>query len=149
VEVADAGEALEVVPDVVPDAAVLINVPVPDSPTLPPLLFVGLGVMGVGGLVYGGLMKRGQDAHKRYTRGFVIDRCPVCGQGKLRMEVVARRRLGIPVVTRRAVHCDVCHSVLREVAPRRWKYRISAQANPALHARFNEKVLDEGTLKML
>ncbi|HRF98902.1 MAG TPA: hypothetical protein PLZ51_27015, partial [Aggregatilineales bacterium] len=68
-------------------------------------------------LTYVVMYLRGQAAVDRYTNGFVIDTCPVCGVGKLEAETRVVRLLGIPR-PRRTVRCDHCRSLLRETGHR-------------------------------
>jgi beta-N-acetylhexosaminidase len=106
--------------------------PEPSAAPAPPL-FPFIAVI-FGGVIGFGLFLRSQQQGKR--RSFVIERCPVCKEGKLR-------------VSKRAVHCDVCHSVLRESGRGRWKYRINQHRNPSMYQRFNDKILDEDSLRLL
>lgn len=84
----------------------------------------------------------------RYKDGFIIDRCPVCGEGNLTVEERIYRIVGIPRL-RRTVRCDNCRSVLREVGTRRWRYAVDATANPEMYAQHNNAVLTEQQLKSL
>jgi hypothetical protein len=56
--------------------------------------------------------------------------------------------MGIPKA-KHAVRCESCGSVLRENGAGRWHYTISEFANPTLYARFNNKNVDEKTLRLL
>jgi hypothetical protein len=106
----------------------------------------GLIVLAVIGYVV--LYLRGAAAVDRYALGFVIDECPVCSQGRLRVETRHERTFGIPTA-RRTVNCDKCRSVLRETGYRRWRYAVDPVVNPALHARMNERELSEDDLVAL
>lgn len=87
-------------------------------------------------------------AVERYAEGFFIHQCPVCFDGNLTMEERGYRVMGIPRV-RRAVRCDNCRSVLREVNKRRWRYAVDAAANRELYDALNNKILGEQTLRDL
>jgi beta-N-acetylhexosaminidase len=115
----------------------------------PPWMWLAGGVLLVGGATYGAMYNAGMQAVNRYKRGFVVQKCPVCKQGHLHVETAIKRRAGIPGVSHRMVRCDHCRSLLREVGPRRWRYRINEQVNSPLYDRLNNKVLDESTLKRL
>ncbi|MBL8163696.1 MAG: hypothetical protein JNJ61_17045, partial [Anaerolineae bacterium] len=96
-------------------------------------------------LFYIVLYWRGLAAIDRYANGFVIDRCPVCGQGHLSVETRHERFLGIPR-PRRIVRCDNCRSVLRETGYRRWRYAVDPLDNPELYRRWNGQEIDEAAL---
>lgn len=87
-------------------------------------------------------------ALNRYADGFVLEQCPVCEVGFLALEERVFRMLGIPRV-RRTVRCDNCNSVLREVAPRRWRYAVDRVANPELYTVINNRMLREDQLVTL
>lgn len=84
-------------------------------------------------------------ALERYNTGFVIQTCPVCQSGHLDIEERPYRALGVPRV-RRTVRCDHCHSILREVGRRRWRYTVDPRANPELFESTNGLVLNEEAL---
>jgi hypothetical protein len=116
-------------------------------PRIPPEAIAGgLGLLAVA--VYGVLYWRSAANAERYRDGFVITRCPVCREGKLILDEHSDRVLGIPRV-RRTVRCTVCHSTLREVRPRKWRYTIDKSENYALYERYNGRVFDEDFLRML
>lgn len=112
-----------------------------------PVIVIGLfaGVLAIG---YAGLMAQGVAQANRYRGGFVIQRCPACGQATLKIRVRRERLAGIPRA-RYAVTCESCHSTLREEAPRRWRYRVNQNANPRLHQRLNNKLIDDQALALL
>jgi hypothetical protein len=97
---------------------------------------------------YVALYWRGLTAADRYTKGFVIERCPVCKRGHLTVETRTVRVLGIPR-PQAIVRCDVCRSVLREVNSRRWRYAVDRAASPVLYSQLNGRVVSEETLKAL
>jgi len=103
------------------------------------------GLLSVPLLGYVMLYARGTSAQRRYASGFVIDRCPACGQAALRVKAKRERMLGIPTA-KHTVVCDVCGSTLREAGNGRWRYRVNASANPPLHTRWNDQLIDEKTL---
>ncbi|MCS7071589.1 MAG: hypothetical protein NZM00_08795 [Anaerolinea sp.] len=61
------------------------------------------------------------------------------------MTINQKRVLGIPRV-RTTVRCANCRSILREVAPRHWRYAVDHNYSLTLYHRFNGKVIDEATL---
>jgi hypothetical protein len=99
-------------------------------------------------LIYVGIFLRGQAAVDRYAGGFVIDRCPVCEQGRLEVDTRTERLLGIPRA-RHTVRCDNCRSVLRETEPHQWRYAVDPMANDAMYKRYNGEVLSERDLSRL
>jgi uncharacterized protein YraI len=114
---------------------------------LPTELIVGLvGIMGV--LGYGLLYWRGIAASERYKNGFVVRRCPVCGQGDLVIETKLERVFGIPR-GRHIVGCTNCRSVLREAGDRRWRYAVDRLDNPQMYQALNGKLLLEDELRNL
>ena len=133
-----------------PEAAVPATITPPaEAVNIPPWMWLAGGALLMIGTAYGALYNAGLQTVNRYRRGFVVQKCPVCNQGRLHVETVTRRRAGIPAVSRRMVSCDHCRSLLREVGPRRWKYRINPRVNPPLYDRLNNKVIGESTLKRL
>ncbi|MCU0497147.1 MAG: beta-N-acetylhexosaminidase [Anaerolineae bacterium] len=117
--------------------------------TVSPLPIAFLGMIGLAVMSYGGLYWIARRGLRRYGQGFILQRCPACKQGKLELQLTTRTLLGITWVQKRIVECDHCHSRLREVSPRRWKYTINAAVNADLHRRFHNKVIDEGALRVL
>jgi hypothetical protein len=116
-----------------------------ESSSIPPLLF-GIGILItvlLGGYAISYTLS--VSALRRYDTGFVIRRCPVCEAGKLQMEERPYRILGIPKV-RRAVRCDRCRSVLREVGKQRWRYAIDPVENQTLYQNLNNRIVGEQTL---
>ncbi len=111
-----------------------------------PLWILGIGLIVT--LVIGGyimaysLSSAGVD---RYAEGFILADCPICQEGQLELEERPYHVLGIPRV-RRAVRCDNCRSVLREVSKRQWRYAIDPSANVALYSEFNNQTIDEEEL---
>lgn len=137
--------------DTVNDAALVVD---PQTSPLdfitPELLTTLLPIAVVAGLgaAYGSIYVAGSRSKSRYARGFIIERCPCCGEYELRVKASRRRILGIPAA-KHTVRCDLCGSVLRENGGGGWHYTVSAFANPTLHARFNNKIVDEKTLRLL
>lgn len=121
--------------------------PTPQSPNIPPEALVGAAAL-ILLLIYVGFYWRGLASADRYADGFVIERCPICGEGHLIVETKQTRLLGIPR-PRTIVRCDFCRSVLREVGSRRWRYAVDRSENPALYKQLNGKIVDEQTLKSL
>lgn len=113
-----------------------------------PLLLIGGGFLTAiaGGYILTYAVRAG--ALNRYTDGFVLEQCPVCEVGHLSLEERVFRMLGIPRV-RRTVRCDNCNSILREVAPCRWRYAVDRVANPEMYAAINNRVLREDQLATL
>jgi hypothetical protein len=109
---------------------------------LPAMLVAGIG------MTYGGVYVAAARSRSRFSGGFIIERCPCCGEYELRVKSSRRRVLGIPKA-RHTVRCELCGSVLRENGGGLWHYTVSAFANPGLHARFNDKTVDEKTLRLL
>jgi hypothetical protein len=151
-------EAIIVAPDdstPAPDATPTPTEPVPggegDQPTsglaIPTEALVG-GVALLLVLIYIGLYLRGLAAADRYANGFVIDECPVCRRGELIVEARPGRVAGIPNA-RHTVRCTNCRSVLREVGDRRWRYAVDRIENSALYERWNNREVDEETLKRM
>ena len=70
---------------------------------------------------------------RRYSDGFVLDTCPVCGIGELHIDRHVDYQLGVPSV-RRIVRCDHCNSIVRQIRPGRWRYAVDPHANPQLAA---------------
>lgn len=104
-----------------------------------------IGIIFAGVSVYILLYAVNNAALDRYSAGFVIHTCPVCGQGHLEVEERPYRSVGIPRV-RRTVRCDTCRSVLREVGRKRWRYAVDPLANPTLYEAYNGKTLGEDDL---
>ncbi len=129
-----------------------VNTPMPlttqtvsdPMPGMPTELIVGSGgVLLV--LGYIGLYWRGVVGAERYKDGFIIDRCPVCGRGSLRVDTTVKRTLGV-ARTRFTVRCTDCRSVLREAGERRWRYAVDPSESPVLYDQYNNRVIDETTL---
>jgi hypothetical protein len=97
---------------------------------------------------YVGFYWRGLTEAERYTDGFVIERCPVCGEGQLSVEARQGRVLGIPR-PRYTVRCDTCRSVLREAGDHRWRYTVDPTENLAFFSRYNGRLIDEPLLRVL
>ena len=114
---------------------------------LPVELLVGGAVLLVV-VIYGGLFLRGALAVDRYAAGFVVETCPVCGEGHLTVENRVQYVMGIPRL-HRTVRCDTCRSVLREVGERSWRYAIDGMVNPVLYERLNGRIIDDEALKKL
>lgn len=81
----------------------------------------------------------------RYEEGFFLDQCPICEEGHLVLEERPYSVLGIPRV-RRAVRCDNCRSVLREVRRYQWRYAVDPSASRDLYDMLNNKVIPEQKL---
>jgi hypothetical protein len=96
-------------------------------------------------LIYALFYWRGLAGTERYTGGFVVKRCPVCGRGKLVVETRPAWFLGIQRA-RHLVRCTECRSVLRQARPDHWRYAVDPLANPELYRRFNGQEIDEQTL---
>lgn len=85
---------------------------------------------------------------ERYEDGFFLDQCPICEEGHLVLEERPYSAFGIPRV-RRAVRCDNCRSVLREVRRYQWRYAVDPSASRDLYAMLNNKVIPEQKLAEL
>ena len=117
-----------------------------DGLGLPVVLLVLLAAVGLGAYVI--LYALNSAALDRYSTGFVIHHCPVCGEGYLEIEERFYRSAGIPRA-RRTVRCDNCRSVLREVGRKRWRYAVDPNANPALYDELNSRIMSEAELVTL
>jgi len=106
------------------------------------------GVVLVVLLIYGGFYWRGATALDRYSDGFVIEQCPVCGSGHPVVDHRSDRLLGIPR-PRRIVRCDTCRSLLRETGTRRWRYAVDPLKNADLYRELNGMEVDEDQLRAL
>lgn len=99
-------------------------------------------------LIYAGLYLRAAHYAERYTQGFAIKICPVCGEGELVVEARQTRFLGIPRV-RRIVRCSVCRSLLREIGRDQWRYAVDPLPNPAMYEHYNGVEISTATLRQL
>jgi hypothetical protein len=137
-----------VVPALVnPTAAPLTPESSPDTGDVPVEAIVG-GIILLLVLGYVGFYLRGTAAAERYSKGFVIERCPACDRGRLTVETRVDRLLGIPR-PRRTVRCSECRSVLREVGNRRWRYAVDPVENTALYKHYNGQEIDDLTLSQI
>jgi len=109
-----------------------------------PALWIGLGAAALA-LVYLTVFVVQSAAVDRYREGFPLTMCPVCQEGRLYLDERRERILGIPRI-RRAVRCDHCRSVLRQVGPQRWRYAVDRAEHLAFYDRLNGKVLSESQL---
>jgi hypothetical protein len=82
---------------------------------------------------------------RRFQGGFMVSRCPACRQGNLSLDEYVTRAFGIPRV-RRAVRCDTCRSVLREVKRDLWRYTVDPAVDEAFAQEYNGQLLDEQEL---
>lgn len=114
---------------------------------VPVELLAGLAILALI-LIYVALYVRGASATSKYAAGFIIDRCPVCGEGHLTVETRTGRSLGIPN-TRHVIRCDTCRSVLRESGGGRWRYAVDRAVNPVMYDRLNNREIREDTLRRL
>ncbi len=112
--------------------------------SLNPGLWIGLGAAGLV-LLYLGAFAVQSAAVDRYREGFPLTLCPVCQEGRLYLDERRDRVLGIPRI-RRAVRCDNCRSVLRQVGPQRWRYAVDRAEHLAFYDRLNGRVLTEAQL---
>ncbi len=99
-------------------------------------------------LSYIGLYLRAMAAAERYTKGFVLEQCPVCYRGQLVVEGRQERVMGIPRA-RHIVRCTACRSVLRETGYRRWRYAVDPLENTVVYQRYNGQEIDEEVLVLL
>lgn len=125
----------------------LATINLPTASALRPEFLIG-GVLLVLGLAYVGLYWRGQAGADRYATGFILERCPICGEGHLHIERHQERVLGIPRV-RATVRCDNCRSILREVGGGRWRYAVDPVANMVLFYRYNNHIITDSELVAL
>jgi len=109
-----------------------------------PGLWIGLGAAGLV-VLYLGAFAVQSAAVDRYREGFPLTLCPVCQAGRLYLDERRDRVLGIPRI-RRAVRCDNCRSVLRQVGPQRWRYAVDRAEHLAFYDRLNGRVLTEAQL---
>lgn len=107
-------------------------------------LWIGLGAAGVAA-IYLAVFAAQSAAVDRYREGFPLTLCPVCQEGELYLDERRERILGIPRI-RRAVRCDHCRSVLRQVGPQRWRYAVDRAEHLSFYERLNGKVLSEAQL---
>lgn len=115
-----------------------------DSEGVSPIFLLGiLAFIAVGGYIITYALNGA--AMDRYATGFIMTRCPVCGEGHLNIEERPYRSLGIPRV-RRTVRCDSCRSVLREVGRRRWRYAVDPNANTEMYQQLNGRQMSEAEL---
>jgi hypothetical protein len=103
----------------------------------------GIALLAV--LIYALFYWRGLVGMERYTGGFIVKRCPVCGRGELVVETRPEWFLGIQRA-RHLVRCTECRSVLRQTQPGLWRYAVDPLENPKLYRRFNGQEIDEQTL---
>lgn len=107
-------------------------------------LWIGLGAAGIM-LLYLGVYAVQSAAVDRYREGFPLTLCPICQEGRLYLDERRDRVLGIPRI-RRAVRCDHCRSVLRQVGPQRWRYAVDRAEHLAFYDQLNGRVLTEAQL---
>lgn len=138
--------AIIIVPTGVPTPQITEIEPDPSGRFPIEALIGGIGLLAV--LVYIGVYLRGITASERYAKGFVVERCPVCRRGELIVESKQERSMGVPNA-RHTVRCTECRSVLREIGNRRWRYAVDRLENPIMYDRFNNREVDEETLKVL
>ncbi len=81
----------------------------------------------------------------RYHDGFILTRCPACGQGTLSLDERRYRTAGLPRV-RRVARCDNCRSVLRQTRPGVWRYTVDSAANPGLAAQYDGRPISDREL---
>ncbi len=115
---------------------------------VPFALAVTIGVVG-SGLVYGGLLMQGAKRTRRFQNGFILERCPVCGDAGLNVEQRSKRTLGISHSVRHAVRCTACHSILREVSTDRWRLRVNPDQNRAFFTKYHNKIVSSENLHRL
>jgi hypothetical protein len=133
------------------------------SPVIPPPVSASgsgagaaLWLMWVGGLaIVAGLLSlyiwrysAGVRDARRFQDGFMVSRCPACRQGNLSLDEYVTRAFGIPRA-RRAVRCDTCRSVLREVKRDLWRYTVDPAVDEAFAQEYNGQLLDEQGLVRL
>jgi uncharacterized protein YraI len=140
------GESVAIVPTVNPNLTPIQPQPPPDSNVPVEAVIGGIGLLAV--LGYIGLYLRGLATSERYTKGFPLKLCPVCRRGELIVETKQERSMGVPGA-RHTVRCTECRSVLREIGNRRWRYAVDRLENPVMYDRFNNREIDEETLKVL
>jgi hypothetical protein len=109
------------------------------------LQWIGLSVLAVLLIFYGWRAIAAQREVKRYAGHFPLDGCPVCQTGTLHLDESIQRPLGIARVSR-LVRCDVCRSVLRQVAPTTWRYSIDSYINESLAQEFSGHVFTDAEL---
>ncbi len=118
----------------------------PDS-RFPVEAVIALGIL-LAILIYVAMYWNASIVARRYTDGFVIDDCPVCGRGQLHIEAKHERSFGMPRV-RHTVRCDECRSVLRETGTRRWRYAVDPAENQVLYDRYNGREIMTGEIASL
>jgi len=96
-------------------------------------------------LLYLGVYAVQSAAVDRYREGFPLTLCPICQEGRLYLDERRDRVLGIPRI-RRAVRCDHCRSVLRQVGPQRGRYAVDRAEHLAFYDQLNGRVLTEAQL---
>lgn len=111
-------------------------------------LLIAGGVILLGVVAYMLRRSAGMRQVRRYAKGFPIDTCPACREGRLHLEEFVQRSMGIPSV-RRSVRCDMCRSVLREVRPGKWRYTVDPYVNPEMASRYDTRWLAHADLEAL
>lgn len=112
------------------------------------ILLTGGGLVLLGLIGYMWRRSAGMREVRRYAKGFLLDICPACHEGRLHLDQIVQRSMGIPSV-RRSVRCDACRSVLREVRPGRWRYTVDPYVNPDMAKRYNTRWLSRTDLEIL
>ncbi len=128
-----------------PPSAPDITLPSLPLPSADVLQWMGLGLVAIILAFYGWRAIASQREIKRYMGQFPLDGCPVCQTGTLHLDETIQRPLGIAHVNR-SVRCDVCRSVLRQVAPGTWRYSIDPYINESLAEEFNGRVFTDAEL---
>ncbi|MBN1312113.1 MAG: hypothetical protein JXB30_11905 [Anaerolineae bacterium] len=111
-------------------------------------LLIGGGVILMSFVAYIWRRSAGRREIRRYDGGFLLDTCPACHEGRLQLDEVIHRSIGIPSV-RRSVRCSACRSVLREIRPGRWRYTVDPFANPDMASRYKNRRLSMSDLEAL
>ena len=122
------------------------NTTEPDS-RFPIEAVIAIGIL-LAILIYVAMYWNATVVARRYTDGFVVDDCPVCGRGQLHIEAKHERSFGMPRV-RHTVRCDACRSVLRETGTRRWRYAVDPAENQVLYERYNGREIMTGEIASL
>lgn len=114
--------------------------------------YAGLGIGAVALAVFSALYSQrrtqGRKELTRYVNGFPIENCPICRVGSLQLDEKVSDALGIPNIAR-AVRCNNCRSMLRELEPGVWRYTIDPYVNPQMAYKYNTQRFTDADLLML
>ncbi len=96
--------------------------------------------------MYAGWVIRGLIDKNRFSEGFHDGICPICGKGDLTLEETQRSTLGI-IQMKRTVRCSECHSIIRQVRPRVWRYSVDPFMNESLAKKISSDLISDDDLQ--